>query len=492
VILTAEDPRQVYFTSRSESVRDEVLVRTVDEVVGQLDLAALYACWSEQGRAFYDPAMMLKLLFFSYCDGERHSREIAKRIRYDIRYQYFVGSHRPSYRTICRFRNIDVELLAGYFSRIVSICAELGLLDTSLLAIDGSKIKASASRRRTLRRKELDSLTEKFKELLCDDAVREADELGEKEEEEAKNEESLSDRELRERVSQALAKLRAGELEVNLTDGEARLMKTSDGGIRPCYNGQIAVDKNQVIVAADLGNRVSDAASFQPLVEQSWKNLEHRPATIVTDGGYFSGDNLKYIAANDLDVYMPTASGHPETAAKFDRANFLYDEDGDNYICPAGELLSRSYERVQHGLHYRIYRCSVSCCCRCALKSRCTSTGCRTLSISEVWQQEREMKEKVRGRTGASILGQRKVMVEPVFGNLKFNLGFSRFLLRGLRKVRGEFLLMCIAHNLRKMSRHCRQSRGNDGSLQWLIKQLRELLAALGHYQTSLVTIGQI
>jgi|GEM_PF-5703380 len=115
MILRAEDPHQVFFTSRWEIVQDEELVRTVDEVVNQLDLGPRYACWREGGRGFYDPGMLLKLLFFGYCDGERYSRKIAKRIKYDIRYQYFAGSRRPSYRSICRFRNIDVGLLAHYW-----------------------------------------------------------------------------------------------------------------------------------------------------------------------------------------------------------------------------------------------------------------------------------------------------------------------------------------------------------------------------------------
>ncbi len=95
MILKPEDPEQLFFTSRSELVSSEELVRTVDEVVNRLDLQPLYACWSEKGRSYYDPGMMLKVLFFAYCDGERRSRQIAKKIRYDIRYQYFTGSLRP-------------------------------------------------------------------------------------------------------------------------------------------------------------------------------------------------------------------------------------------------------------------------------------------------------------------------------------------------------------------------------------------------------------
>ena len=117
-------------------------------------------------------------MFFAYCDGERCSRQIEKKIKYDVRYQYFAGSLRPSYRKFCRFRNINVELPASYFVQIVSVCNEMGLPDASLLAIGMTKIKASASRRRTLKRKDLDKLTEKYKALLSADAASGIEDVG--------------------------------------------------------------------------------------------------------------------------------------------------------------------------------------------------------------------------------------------------------------------------------------------------------------------------
>ncbi|UCE67357.1 MAG: transposase, partial [Candidatus Zixiibacteriota bacterium] len=163
------------FISRDEVLGNEVLVRIVGEVVEGLDLEGLYSRYSEAGRGFYDPAMMLKVLFFAYCEGETSSREIAKKIKYDIRYQYFAGSLRPDFRTINRFRSDNLDLPGGYFARIVAICQEAGLVDLSLIALDRTKIRAWASRRRTLNRKELDRLTGKFQGRLREDAERESE-----------------------------------------------------------------------------------------------------------------------------------------------------------------------------------------------------------------------------------------------------------------------------------------------------------------------------
>ncbi|MBW1729055.1 MAG: IS1182 family transposase [Deltaproteobacteria bacterium] len=456
MILKPDNPGQMFFTSRDEMISEEPLVRVVEEVVNRLDLSSLYACWSEKGRSFYDPAMMLKILFFAYCDGERHSRQIAKKIRYDIRFQYFTGSLRPDFRTICRFRNIDADLLASYFVQIVNICEQAGLLDISMLSIDGTKIKASAARKRTLRRKDLDRLFEKYKKLLSEDAAIDLEDIGDDEGNEKASDsghESIDRNDLKRRVGEALERLEGGEKEVNLTDSDARFMKTSDGGIRPGYNGQIAVDKNQIIVAADISARANDVDNFKGMVEQSKKNVSSKIGKYLVDGGYFSRNNLKYIVEKGLDVYMPTGSGHSESGGKFGGGDFIYDKETDSYRCPAGERLPYKNSRKQGDIAVKIYRSSSAKCRSCKLKFKCTTTKRRELNISEVWPHEQKMKEKLNSETGSEIYSRRKVMVEPVFGNMKFNMGFGRFVLRGLGKVRAEFLLMCIAHNLKKISK---------------------------------------
>jgi transposase len=460
MILKPEDPHQIFFASRADLVAGEEMVRVVDEVVGRLDLGPLYARWSEAGRGFYDPAMMLKVLFFAYSDGERHSRDIAKKIRYDIRYQYFAGTLRPKYRSICRFRVIAPELLAAYFVKIVRICHELGLVNNSLLAIDGTKLKASASRRQTLRRKDLDKLAERYRQMLSEDALIDGQELaeGDDSDDEPGQENSDSGRkafsslELKERVKAAIARLSEGESEVNLTDGDARFMKTSDGGIRPSYNAQVAVDKNQIIVAADVGRSADDGANLAPMIEQSRKNMESEFGKILTDGGYYSAANMKYIARENLDVYMPMGKSHRRYREKFGIEDFGYEESTDSYICPAGKELKYKCSRQRQGVERRIYSASLTKCKSCELRAQCTTGRKRELWVSAVWGQERAMQEKLQTQEGAFLYSRRKVMVEPVFGNMKFNMGFGRFLLRGLEKVKGEFLLMCIAHNLKKIA----------------------------------------
>jgi transposase len=484
MILKPDSVDQLYFTSRGEAVSGEELILTIDEVVDRLDLGPLYACWREGGRGFYDPAMMLKILFFAYCDGERYSRQIAKRIRYDIRYQYFTGSLRPKYRTICRFRTIDAELMASYFVQIVSLCEEIGLLDLSLLAIDGSKIKASASRRRTCRKEDKDRLASKYRRMLLDDSAADLADVGSEEcgddEDGGTEPKAVVDRgDLKRRVGEALKRLEAGESEVNVTDSDAKLMKLSDGGIRPAYNGQIAVDNNQLIVAADIGNMANDTANFIGMIEQSRKNVDSPIGKYLADGGYYTGSNLKYAEENGLDIYIPPTNGYQESEAKYSRQDFTYDEQTDSYRCPAGKMLRFKYSRFRGGIQHKIYRCSARDCGACAYKTQCTKSR-RELCISEVYAAEKTLADKLSSSSGEAIYKRRQTLVEPVFGNIKFNLGFNRFCLRGLEKVRIEFLLMCIAHNLKKMASQWRRLRvAATGSILILSDKVRLLLKIL-------------
>lgn len=442
MILHPEDPRQMFFVSRAELVSEEPLVRTIDEVVNSFDLEALYDRYSEGGRSFYDPAMLLKVLFFTYSDGVRSSREIAKRIKYDIRYQYFAGNLRPDFRTINRFRAENLDLLGEYFARIVTQCEELGLVDMSVLAIDGTKIRASSSSRRTVSKKKLDKLANQFRAELARDVAAEGEDLC--------DEESLLIADGTEETAPLSPD--GGKSSDKVTDPDARFMKTSEGALRPSYNSHIAVDTNQVIVAVEVSTCADDSVSFQRLVEQSQHHVRGSPEVVLTDGGYYSGSNVKHSVTAGYDWYVPVPQHSRVPDQQFEREAFVYNESTDRYQCPAGKTLPYRTSRTRRGVTTRVYRGSVLTCGQCRLRPRCTKKRYRELNISEFYHLERKMHAKMSTESGRAIYGRRKCLVEPVFGNLKFNLGFTRFKLRSLAKVRGEFLLMCIAHNLKKLA----------------------------------------
>jgi transposase len=437
MILTPEDPRQFEFSCRFDEVSEEPLVRCVDDVVRRLDLAELYSRYSDLGRPYYDCSMMLKVLFFGYCDGVRSSRSLSRHIRYDVRYRYFCGSLRPDFRTINRFRQMNLDLLSRYFAQIVLECAESGLLDVSELALDGTKIRASASGRRKGKKRSADDLAAGFRAKLAEDIA--ADGSDEDSDDTDGSSEVGTDEEA---------------VKPAISDPDSRYMKTSEGGRRLSYNSQVVVDRNQVIVASDVSNNADDSVQFKSMMDQSMKMLDGGVDKVLADGGYYSGSNLKYAADAGIDLYLPVPRTGNVPDERFHQDSFVYDEERDSYTCPAGERLKYLRSRRRKGKYIRVYGRSRSVCGSCEFRKSCTKARVRRLEISEYYRYEHEMKAKLATEKGGSAYDRRKQLVEPVFGNIKFNLGYVRFSLRTLAKVRGEFLLMCIAHNLRKLAMH--------------------------------------
>jgi transposase len=442
MILTPEDPNQLEFSCRTELVADEPLVKTISSVVNALDLEELYSRYSESGRSFYDPAMLLKVLFFGYCDSVRSSRSLYKHICYDIRYRYFCGSLRPDFRTLNRFRKDNLDLLSVYFAEIVLLCHQAGLLDTSLLCLDGTKLRASANGRGNNKKSSRDRLSKCFRSRLKDDIK--ADECGD---------ESFDTSDEASQVS----------------DPDARYMKTSEGGKRLSYNSQIMVDRNQFIVAADVSNNADDSIQFHGMVEKCRDILPVKINKIAADGGYYSGKNLKYAVKEGFDLYLPVARNGLVPDRRYHRDEFEYDEKRDRFKCPEGYSLHYKTSRTRNGITSRIYSGTAATCGRCPSRAKCTKRRARQLQISEHWLYERQMNAKLKTEHGRFVYGLRKHLVEPVFGNMKFNFGFVRYALRTIIKVRGEFILFCIAHNLKKMARYL---FGTPGSISPKIMQM--------------------
>jgi len=237
-------------------------------------------------------------------------------------------------------------------------------------------------------------------------------------------------------------------------DPDARYMMTSEGGKRLSYNSQIVVDKNQFIVASDVSNSADDSVQFKSMIDQSKERLGEDIDKVLADGGYYSGKNLKYAAKEGIDLYLPVTKTGRVPDERFHRDAFSYDGGTDSYLCPCGDRLHYQRTRQRRGISMRVYSGLASSCGMCESRGSCTKGRVRRLEISEHTCYEKNMKAKLDTERGEFVYGRRKQMVEPVFGNIKFNLGYVRFSLRTLAKVRGEFLLMCITHNLKKLAAH--------------------------------------
>ena len=237
---------------------------------------------------------------------------------------------------------------------------------------------------------------------------------------------------------------------INLTDNDANYMKERAGCIKPNYNSQIAVEEeHQLILANDVVTEANDLNQFSPMVDKIVSNTKSHPQELKADAGYHSEKNIVLAEELESDVLIndPNKNKVGSEEDKYDKVNFIYDEERDVYICPEGKELVRKATSKGGRTIYTGNECS-----SCANKKRCTKKSeNRTVTRKSNEKLIEQNREKLLSSEGKASYKKRMHTVEPVFGNIKHNLGYRSFLLRGLKNVQGEFTLMCIAHNIKKM-----------------------------------------
>jgi transposase len=407
----------------------------VGDVVDQLDLSEIHAYYAKErrGQPPYDPLLMSKLLVYGYCVGVFSSRKIEKRIQEDIPFKLLAAANEPDFRTISEFRRIHLKALEGFFEQVLQIALEAGAMKLGRVAWDGTKVKANASKHKAMsygRMQEKEQqLREEVKQLLqqaeAEDAAEDArsgsGSSGEdlpselqrrqtrlKKIREAKRALEQRAREKAEAAGQPVEEAQAAQPEpkdqYNFTDPESRIMLGADGFVQG-YNAQAAVEPvMQLIVGQSVTPAANDKEQLQPMVEAIEAQSGQRPEAILGDSGYCSEKNLEYLESRDepqrkIEAYIATGKQkHGEHRA----------------ACPRGPL-PQDATRVD------------------------------------------KMKRKLKTKAGAAVYAARKSIVEPVFGQIKQAQGFRQFLLRGLEKVRGEWALVCLTHNIRRLHTVCCQ-----------------------------------
>lgn len=323
------------------------------------------------------------------------------------------------------------------------------------IAIDGSKFKANASDSRTYDQKRV---REAINQLLqqADQTDQQEDRLPDAGVLVPEPVRKQTDR--LEKLQQLKKQLdQSGREKINATDPDAVFMKTG-ARLRTSFNGQIAVDENQIIVAAEVTNDPSDTGQLLSLVEQVERRIGPLDK-LSADSGYSQGENLQALAEKKIDAHIPDANyqgcrrGKNEAPGPdfFPRSSFQRDEEHDCFICPLGQKLTFSHlQKVKNKKPLRLYRCRAFQ--QCPQRDRCTqSRQGRSLTLNAYDSQFQAMRTKLDSPHGRRIYGRRMSMVEPVFGHIKTVLGFCQFHLRGLLKAGGEFALVCLAHNVRKL-----------------------------------------
>ncbi len=411
--------------SLREWLPENHLAYCVSDVVDQLDLSAIEAVYEEEdrGQPPYHPRMMTKILVYGYCVGVYSSRRIQKRLVEDVAFRVLAAGNQPDFRTISDFRKLHLQALEELFQQVLRLVLEVGALKLGSVALDGSKVQANASKHKAMsygRMGETEKrLREEVRKLLkqAEAADEEEDKRYGRDRRGDELPEELQRRETRiARIQEAKKALeeRAREkaeseskdskeakpdpkAQYNFTDPESRIMKGADEFVQG-YNTQVAVEPLfQLIVGQTVTQAANDKQQMVPLIEVIEEQSGQRPEEVLADSGYCSEENLKYLAKRRMAGFVAT-------------------------------------EKQKHGE-----------------QNEPCKRGPLPKDASRVERMERKLKTKV----GAAVYARRKCVVEPVFGQIKQARGFRQFLLRGLRKVRGEWALICMTHNVLKFHKMC-------------------------------------
>ena len=418
------------------------------------------------GAPAYHPRALLCVWLYGFMTGVRSCRKLETACRDQIPYLWLTGWQRPDHNTLWRFYRKHRSDMRKLFERTVRTAVTMGLLDLAVQAVDGTKMVANASKDRVYDAAELRALLGRLDKTISELEAR--NEAGEDEPAVNLPEELADKKVLKEQVRQAMDDLagRGRQKCINLTDRDARLMKSSQG-IVTGYNAQAMVSplepsvgaNGMLVTAADVVDEPNDSAQLVPMLEQSEETTGARAQVTLADAGYHSGSALDECARRDLKLVMPESSRRRAQHHPYHKDRFIYDQCNDSYLCPHGQTLTPVGSiRSPNGTPRRVYRASAATCQACPAFGVCTNDllNGRALTIGPHDAVLRRHRTWMATREAQEISKRRKQLIEPVFGIIKEQQGARRFLLRGLVNVAAEWVLLATAFNLRTLWRICR------------------------------------
>ena len=435
-------PHQVHLfpPSPQDWLPEGDLVYFLLDTVATLDLTPLFAHYERElrGQPPFHPRMMVALLLYCYATGTRSSRKIMRRCQVDVACRVIVGEDIPDFRTISDFRKTHLARLETLFVEVLKLCALAGLVKVGTIALDGTKVKANASRHKAMSYDRMQEEQTRLKEEIAgmlaeaqaaddaEDARHGPDRHGDELPEELTRRQSrlakiqqaramLEERAKAEAAAEAARRAAEGQTppktapadavpepkdQINFTDPESRIMKVANKGWDQCGNAQAVANEHQIILAADVTDQANDKLQVVPMVDQTRQNLDAAGVkdaigAALADSGFYSETNTAALEQRGIDPYVATERlKHNEKIA----------------AAPRG--------RIPKGL-----------------------------------TAKQRMARKLRTKKGRERYARRKGMIEPIFGQLKGVLGFRQFSLRGLAAMRGEWRLVATVHNLLKLWR---------------------------------------
>lgn len=485
-----------------ELIENNHPVRIVNEIIDKIDIEPLEREYKGGGTSSYNPKMLLKVLVYGYLRNVYSSRKIEEMLKENIHMMWISGMNKPDHHTINRFRSERLKkVLEKIFSQIVELLIEAGQLSIKEIYIDGTKIEANANKytfvwgkavkkNKERIRKQLKELWEYSQRIAeKEDKEEEREEFDQIDPEKVektikKIDEVLKDKPVNKKVKQKLGyakknwsknlkkyeeqKKKLGDRNsYSKTDEEATFMRMKEdhmlnGQLKAGYNLQIS-SSNQYIVNYSLHQKPTDTTTLPVHIESYKEKYGKPPEVVVADAGYGSEENYEYLENQKIEGYVKyNYFDKEQKKTKTDKNPFTadklyYNKEEDCYYCPMGQKMKKIGERIkksENNYSKKMVLYQAINCNGCPVRGVChNQKGNRIISVSHRGNYLRKKaKEKLETEEGIKYRKKRPVEAEPVFGNIKQNKKFKRFYLRGLQKVKTEFGLIAIAHNLAKLA----------------------------------------
>jgi transposase len=503
VVFKDYNPKQIMFLppSLEELIDENHSVRIVHQVIEHIDIDPLIEKFQGGGAPGYHPRLMLKVLIYGYLTNTYSSRKIEDALKQNIHFMWLSGMSYPDHNTINRFRSERLKgVLKQVFSQVVLLLVESGHISLKEAAyLDGTKIEANANRYTFVWGRTIKTNREKIKRQLkelwkyAESVAKEELENNEPDGFEQidaekvratidKIDKALSGKEVDKKKKQKLnyarrnwpknldkyddqEKQMGDRNSISKTDPDATFMRLKEdhmlnGQLKPAYNWQITT-QDQFILGYTLHQTTTDTTTLPAHMESLEETLGQMPETLVADAGYGSEQNYEYLEGKKVEAFVKYNYFHQEQTKKWKEdphriENLYYNEQLDCFYCPMGQLMSFVRESIQvtdngHAQQKRHYQAQN--CNGCPMRGVChKGKSNRTIEVNPKLMRHKVItRDRLNSERGKKYRSQRPVDVEAVFGIIKNNHNFRRFMLRGLDKVEIEAGLLSLAHNLRKM-----------------------------------------
>ena len=476
-------------------------VRVVNQVVDNLNLDPILKKYEGGGCPAYHPRLMLKVLVYGYVTNLYSSRKIEQALQQNIHFMWLSGMSYPDHNTINRFRSERLKgVLKEVFSQVVLLLVDHGHITLKEAYLDGTKIEANANRYTFVWGKAIKRSRERIKSQLkelwsyAESVAKQEMEHNEPDDFEEINAEKVSrtieqidkaieGKEVDKKVKQKLnyakrnwpdnlkkydeqEKQMGNRNSISKTDPDATFMRMKEdhmlnGQLKPAYNWQIST-QDQYILGYTVHQTTADTATLPAHIESLKENLKQSPEVLVADAGYGSQENYEYLENNQIEAYVKFNNFHKEQTRKWKEnphriENLHYNKELDCYYCPMGqamEFIGNAKHKTKLGYIQDHKRYQAKNCNGCPMRGPChKAKGNRVVEVNPQLVRYKQMvREKLHSEQGLQYRSQRPADVEAVFGNIKYNHNFKRFMLRGLEKVEIEAGLISLAQNLRKMA----------------------------------------